>query len=252
SFDGREVLAIVQRALIVTFSNSAVRNQFENVGDFAIDQIGALLLPEDHAIFARLYALVYQSSEFPAGTFTVHQENVTRVLSDGSTQTYTIGCRADQALLGGTQCKDARGQPCASASVADATLTDIDFSTLSSQSGWQNNIALLSVVEYFFFYMRLVFSKQNWASVVAAGNRGLGTTTLASDGTLVETPAIFAIAANGSRSLTQSTAAANGIIWNCVASELLLTEMYIANFTLKLIQDALVAHNLYQATDIVK
>ncbi|KAF0712518.1 hypothetical protein As57867_004789, partial [Aphanomyces stellatus] len=80
SFDGREVLAIVQRALIVTFSNSAVRNQFENVGDFAIDQIGALLLPEDHAIFARLYALVYQSSEFPAGTFTVHQENVTRVL----------------------------------------------------------------------------------------------------------------------------------------------------------------------------
>ncbi|KAF0713887.1 hypothetical protein As57867_004160, partial [Aphanomyces stellatus] len=84
------------------------------------------------------------------------------------------------------------------------------------------------------------------------GNRGLGTTTLASDGTLVETPAIFAIAANGSRSLTQSTAAANGIIWNCVASELLLTEMYIANFTLKLIQDALVAHNLYQATDIVK
>ncbi|KAF0692230.1 hypothetical protein As57867_016614, partial [Aphanomyces stellatus] len=134
----------------------------------------------------------------------------------------------------------------------DATLTDIDFSTLSSQSGWQNNIALLSVVEYFFFYMRLVFSKQNWASVVAAGNRGLGTTTLASDGTLVETPAIFAIAANGSRSLTQSTVAANGIIWNCVASELLLTEMYIANFTLKLIQDALVAHNLYQATDIVK
>ncbi|KAF0697301.1 Aste57867_12003 [Aphanomyces stellatus] len=252
TFSGSDILKTVTRALEITFSNDDVRKVFEQTGDFSIDQIGNLLVPEYHETFARLYALVYQSSEFPAGTFSIRQETITSVQPDGSTQTYTVGCRADQTHLGGTTCVDATGQPCTSASVTGATLTDIDFSTFSSQSGWQNNIALLSVAEYFHYYMRLVFSKQNWAIVVAAGNRGLGTTTLTADGTLVETPAIFAAAANGSRNLAQSTAAANGIIWNCVAAELLLTEVYIANFTLKLIQDALVAHNLYQATPIMK
>ncbi|KAF0697302.1 Aste57867_12004 [Aphanomyces stellatus] len=251
TFSGRDILSITQRALEITVSNPALRRLFEQTGGFPIDQIGQILEPKDHEVFAHLYALVFQSSEFPAGSFTVRQEKITSVQPDGSTQTYTVGCRADQTLLGGTTCVDATGQPCTSASVTGATMTDIDFSTFSSQSGWQNNIALLSVAEYFHYYMRLVFSKQNWATVVSKGNRGLGTTTLAADGTLVETPAIFRATVNGSRSLAQSTAAANGVIWNCVASELLLTEMYIANFTLKMIQDALVAHNLYQATVIV-
>ncbi|KAF0695726.1 Aste57867_13462 [Aphanomyces stellatus] len=252
TFAGPEVLATIQKALAITVSNPDVRKLFEQTGDFSIDQVGDFLVPEDHETLAQLYALVFQSSEFPAGTFTIRQEKITSVQSDGSAQTYTVGCRADQTHLGGTTCVDATGQPCTSASVPGVTLTDIDFSTFSSQSGWQNNIALLSVAEYFHYYMRMVFSKQNWASVVAAGNRGLGTTTFAADGTLVETPVIFANVANGSRSLAQSTAAANGIIWNCVASELLLTEVYIAKFTLKLIQDALVDHNLYQATSILK
>ncbi|KAF0714701.1 Aste57867_3741 [Aphanomyces stellatus] len=111
-------------------------------------------------------------------------------------------------------------------------------------------MALVSVAEYFHSCMRFVCAKQDWATVVAMGNRGLGTTVLRV-GSLVETPALF----NLPTSNNSIGIATGGVIWNCIASvhfrEQELTEMYVANFTLQLIQDSLVAHNLYHASPIM-
>ncbi|KAF0718818.1 Aste57867_1458 [Aphanomyces stellatus] len=248
SLTGQQVLTTVQRALEISVTNPAVRKLFETSGDFAIDQLGDILDPGDHQTFAMLYALMVQSSEFPGGQFTPRLETIAQLVPDGSTKLYTVGCSVDERFLGGTICTDANGWPCVHAPISNQNLQDVNVSRLLSNTGWQNNIALLSVAEYFHYYMRLVFSKQHWATVVAAGNRGLGSTTLTSDGYLVETPNILAIVANSSREITRNTST----IWNCVATELLLAEMYVANFTLRLIQDALVANHLYGASDFVQ
>ncbi|KAF0690925.1 Aste57867_17745 [Aphanomyces stellatus] len=247
SFSGWDVLTTMQRVLDISLTNDAVRKLFESTGEFAIDQVGDILDPQDHKTFAMLYAMVVQSSEFPGGRFTVRQETIAHIDSSGTTHLYTVGCRADQQLLQGTTCVDANGWPCMNADDATHVLQDIDLTSKHSH-GWQNNIGLLSAVEYFFYYMRLVFSKQRWASVVAAGNRGMGSASLTSDGYLIETSTILAIVANSSHQVTHNSTR----IWNCVATELVLAEMYVANFTLRLIQDALVAHQLYGASPLVR
>ncbi|KAF0684708.1 hypothetical protein As57867_023259, partial [Aphanomyces stellatus] len=70
TYTGPQVQALLQKVLTISLDNPQVRAIFEHASDFAIDQLGQVLSPEDHATFAQYYSLVIQTSEFPGGVFT--------------------------------------------------------------------------------------------------------------------------------------------------------------------------------------
>ncbi|RHY50510.1 hypothetical protein DYB30_009096 [Aphanomyces astaci] len=250
TFSGDQVHALLLDVLAISFRNAQVRAIFQQKEDFAIDKLGQVLSPIDHKTMAQYYTLVFQSSEFPGGVFTEREDRVVSAQADGTKQVYTIGCRGDQTLMGGTTCIDANGLPCDDSAWGDTqtrTLKDVDFTPLLNGTGWQNNIGLLGLVEYFHYYMRLVFAKQNWAAVVASKNLDMGYIQVDDEGNVVEVPVIFNLATQSSRAIALNSSK----IWNCLATEALLGEAYLANYTLGLIQSVLIEQNLYNATTLV-
>ncbi|KAF0704951.1 hypothetical protein As57867_007171, partial [Aphanomyces stellatus] len=86
SFTGPQVLEILQDVLAISLDNPQVRAVFEHASDFAIDQLGQVLSPQNHATFAQYYSLVFQSSEFPGGVFTPRTDTIVSIQPDGSKQ----------------------------------------------------------------------------------------------------------------------------------------------------------------------
>ncbi|RHY41545.1 hypothetical protein DYB34_011992, partial [Aphanomyces astaci] len=205
-FTGTEVLAVVHRVLDISLANADVRKVFETSGEYAIDSLGQMLSPADHQMFAQLYAMVFQASEFPAGSFTPREENVVRNNPDGTTYKYTIRCKAEESMLDGVICVDATGEPCASANTFGATSSRVNMTSLFTPKhrnpetpdpvvGWQNNVGLITFVDYFFAIMGQVFAKQDWPQVVEFFNsrRAFESVQFTPDGELIESPDLLAL-----------------------------------------------------------
>ncbi|KAF1322696.1 hypothetical protein FI667_g11149, partial [Globisporangium splendens] len=164
-------------------SSHTVAQELEESGTFDIDRIYKLVSLDDFAVISQYYALILQSSEFPGATFTPRSfspssenEKLSILLRD-SAATATeprdipidLVCSSENAFLKATKCTHPDGSPCPAEYLQDnetRTYGDIDLHEISANSGLENNIGLLYMVDFIHQAMSALFAAQDWSAAL--------------------------------------------------------------------------------------
>ncbi|DBA03870.1 TPA: hypothetical protein N0F65_004560 [Lagenidium giganteum] len=251
---GHDVYRILTDVVNLSINNTAVRNFMEEKGDFAVDEVAALLTPQEHRAVAMFYGMLFQASEFPAGGF-VHREQ--KLFYDSTTNqsasTVTLRCsRFD--VMQGMQCKNAMGAVCDDSdwnSPRTLQLTPVDLNKTTQGMGWQNPISMVGLVTTVDAMMRSLFQTKKWKLAYAA-NAPMWEMTIMPDPTVLQYVSDGMKGSNPfkihplDRPNDQVT-----VLESCFGSEILLARYYINIFAGQIIQQALTANNQYDPVDAV-
>lgn len=268
---GKDLVPLLNDVLDITLSSYAVSKELEKSGTFDVNQIYNLLSLDELAVVSRYYAVVLQSSEFPAAAFTPRAfspaskaEKLSLALlpsASADSDSYLsidLACGKENAFMAASRCTGSDGHPCpADYPQADEvrTFEDIDLRSLGTNSGLHNNVGLLFVVEFFQQAMSAVFASRDWTTALESLNylqsehEALTTGSLSSfkDGvpSLLEQDA-FLVAVQAAQLQTTQ-------LDSCFASELVVGQFYTRAFVLDMIQKALAKFGYFDsaATTIV-
>ncbi|DAZ99497.1 TPA: hypothetical protein N0F65_001682 [Lagenidium giganteum] len=263
SLNGTAVLAIVQDVLLLSLGDITIRRKLEEKGDFVIDDLSPVLTPKQHNVFSVYYGLVLQSSEVFAGTLTPRSETVVINGSHGNQTEVTITCAAEDAFIQGMRCTNADGTPCDDSSFVDAVpnpttkleFVDLNATFANETVGWHNSAGLLAFVEYAHQLMRLILSKQDWATAVQ----------LFSSATIVYAPydvrTMSQLDEQGRLVMPdEATLWSNSGAYlkygkrnfsSCAVTEVLLSYIYTRAYVLDMIQSMLTNHSLYNVSSTI-
>ncbi|GLE06468.1 hypothetical protein PINS_up015715 [Pythium insidiosum] len=254
---GPEVYKVVRAVVNMSLSQPELRRVFESKGDFAIDEIGSLLTPEQHHLFAQYYALVFQASEFPAGGFVKRSQTVAlRRASDGAWVDVTLTCSASDSLPG-LSCLSPRGTVCDPGDWIyrpfTLKLAPVDLPALTASTGWSNRISTLAFITWTHNAMRSLFAAKNWAQVFADTNDMKNHQLEQNDTRLLYTNGYTII----DHHVFNQTKTGEWLdlgyrkFESCFGSEYLLASYYANYFALDAIQDALLDADIYAATRLL-
>ncbi|KAJ0393925.1 hypothetical protein ATCC90586_008640 [Pythium insidiosum] len=255
---GPEVLALVRQILQLSIGDDTIRRKFEEKGDFVIDDLAAILSPENHKLFGDFYGLVLQSSEVLAATYTPRKEVIViRDPVNNIDKTVTLSCEANNNVLQGMLCVDGTTNgPCDDSSFDNAMpksstrLTPVDLNTtVGPHAGWHNNVGLMTFIEFFHQIMRQVFAKKKWSDALLQYQ----------ETSVVYNPYRFDIPFTSDRILIMPDETAFWVndgaylklgkskFVSCALSEIILGYVYVRRFVVDMIQDALVKYDVYAA-----
>ncbi|DBA01609.1 TPA: hypothetical protein N0F65_011365 [Lagenidium giganteum] len=234
---GAAVYQIVHDVIHVTLNRSDLRAFFETKGDFAIDEVGDKLSPSEHFLFAQYYALLFQSSEFPAAGFVPRRQQV--YVRRGP------GMRCQNEHLG--VCNDNDwGAP------ERLKLTPIDLEGSTNGTGWHNKVALMSFVTMAHLGMRSLFATGNWHSAFTTSG-GISEYMRTVDGTnessvlnyTGESIESWRNKPGVAPTMEDHLAQNRTIFESCFGSEVILARFYAVVFAVRVIEDALNQRKLY-------
>ncbi|DAZ97465.1 TPA: hypothetical protein N0F65_009948 [Lagenidium giganteum] len=265
-FPGSSITPLLKSVLDVALSHDIVRIHLEQAATFDVDATYKFLWFNEFDTIAQYYDLVFQSAEFPGGTFTKRElsssDTVVLLLRDSSGASggagpmeipITLACGAGNSFLTATRCLGADGLPCPARYAQDnesRVYEDVDLAAiLPPHSGMQNNIGLLFVVDYFHQVMSALFETKSW-------NTTLQDLNYAQDvGYALDMSSVSAFK-GASPYLYDRDAYMLGVqvgdlqtnsLDACIATELTVGYYYTRAFVLRLIQDALIDQDLYGA-----
>ncbi|GLD91910.1 hypothetical protein PINS_up000443 [Pythium insidiosum] len=256
--NGPEVLALVRDILELSIGDDTIRRKFEEKGDFVIDDLAAILSPDNHKLFGYYYGLVVQSSEVLAATYTPRTETV--VIKDPATnvdKTVTLSCDASDNVLQGMLCVDGTTNgPCDDTSFDNAMpksttrLTPVDLNrTVGLEAGWHNSAGLMAFIEFFHQIMRQVFAKKKWSDALLVYK----------ETSVVYNPYRFDIPFTSDNHVIMPDETSFWIndgaylklgkskFVSCAQSEIILGYIYVRRFVADLIQATLVKYDVYNA-----
>lgn len=262
-FPGKDLVPLFNDVLEITLSNYGVRSELEASGTFDIDRIYNLISLEEFAVMSQYYALVLQSSEFPGGMFTprdfspaVANEKLSILLRrsvvdrDMDEIAFDLACAKENSFMTATKCTGSDGYPCLGDTPQEGekrNFEDVDLRAVSKNSGLENNVGLLFMVDFFHQAMSTLFAAKDWTTAletlnyVQSADEALDTGSLSSYKNnipyLSESDAFLVAVQAAQMETTQLS--------SCVASELVAGQYYTRTFILNIIQSALVKFSLY-------
>ncbi|GAB9463347.1 hypothetical protein Gpo141_00000811 [Globisporangium polare] len=262
-FPGKDLVPLFNEVLDITLSNYAVRSELEASGTFDIDRIYSLIALDEFAAMSQYYALVLQSSEFPGATLTPRDfspaaanEKLSVLLrrsagdNDMGDIEIDLACAQESAFMKASRCTGSDGYPCVGDTPQEGekrTFEDVDLHTLSNNSGLENNVGLLFMVDFFHQAMSTLFAAKDWTAALETLNYvqladealDIGSLSSYKDNTpyLSESDAFLVAVQAAQMETTQLS--------SCVASELVVGQFYTRTFILNIIQSALVSFDLF-------
>ncbi|DAZ93110.1 TPA: hypothetical protein N0F65_006862 [Lagenidium giganteum] len=264
---GREVYRILNDVVNLSLNKSQLRVFFEKKGDFAFDEAGALLTPEEHRVFAEFYAMLSQASEFPAGGFVRREQKMRVVRSDDSQpRDFTLRCSRCDALQG-MRCQNASGAICDNDDwdhPETLQLTPIDLNSTTQGMGWQNKVSLVGLVTIVDRMMRTLFLKKDWVTTFQTYDDNVmiwRQAQLVDGGLVLLLDSVDALQFFGyavtfgnpwdDKDLFGHLDAGVTVIESCFGSEMILSQYYTSVFAEWMIQNALMLNGVYNPVDAV-
>jgi hypothetical protein len=254
---GTEILPLLKQVLGIVIGNDIVRDQLLKVGTFDVEAIYKLLSVDEFATMAKYYAVVFQSTEFPGGRFTTRtfagQTNLTVVFRSSSQAvddaSYELLCSPENAFLKATRCtRDVDGYPCDADDSVARTFSDVKLAALTNNTGLDNNVALLYVVDYFHQAVSTLFAAKDWSSALEDLNYNQSTEYALEAGTAsVYTKDGFPYLLEGDAFLVGIQAALMDTVLpldSCVAAEIVVGQFYVRTLVLHTMQMALATNGV--------
>ncbi|DAZ96948.1 TPA: hypothetical protein N0F65_012051 [Lagenidium giganteum] len=266
---GAQVVQILEALLDLVIGNEVVRDALEASGALDLDTVHELLAPQAFKTVGQYYALLFQMSEFPGGTFTPRPSTFTshseladalsvwiRPNDSDTTQDWLLklSCPPAKAYLNGMHCYQGNSSDVCVDFPQPGEVRryeERDFSDLRRSSGLANNIGMLYMIEVFHIVVNVLLSAKDWQKTVdlqqsrADQIHQSGFVPLFKTDVRGQVPMVPAASARMFGLRLEDLNSTN--LASCLVTELVVMQFYTNAFVLSLVQTALVRHNKYNA-----